>query len=789
MTTRTASKPTNEFLSNQDKKPTHFLGVISSRMKDMDQGILDQINTAILHYLDKFLEHDITLVSGYTSPLEIYTIDSYLEKGGAVRVYQSKPIPKKLKIFSDKIEWLEFKSNNEDKRDLSLEVNTRVIEMAKAVFLPYITGKGGAIYGLLQASKLEKPFYTLEYSDLKVKEEYSKFGLKILSQEDNTALQELSASFASTKKANEKSKKALGQFLTPREVADFIYDVLALLIKDTSKVKKVIDPACGKGIFFEAGNTHTAFKNASFYGIEIDSRLENDLKKIPNLNYVIGNGLSSNLADWNQEESFDIVAANPPYGGDGLLDLLSILHPEWESNPDAKKYKALAADLYSYIFPRLKDDSDMQMNIDSKTDTLFDLSQYKSESLSLDKQIERLKIELGNKKIKEEEISKSFVEKIAHYPIENLFLERMLRLLKPNGYLGVVIPSSQLANSSNIGVIRYLQKKCSIRMVVSLPRSVFKDCNASTNILILQKCIPTEDYEVFFAGIEDELETSLIKIKNRFSDFLKGEKIEPGYLSPAWCNTIYEKTVTTSPRMEGDFYRPKYIRNLNVLNKYLVKSLSNFISNSDIASGHRGKTDFKKKGVIYIDAKNVRMFGILQQDLRYVDKQSAFNSFERQCRYGDILINRSGDGTIGRCCVYAENFESCVSGDLYKINSTKSINPFYLAIFLNSKFGYLQLERLWSGVSGMVHLDKSDIPKIAISIVNEINQKALEKNLKYLYSQTSSLSAKLDKNTFKEYYIILEKNMKIYIQSFEEAFEKSDFSTFNEINLAKQKLN
>ena len=73
--------------------------------------------------------------------------------------------------------------------------------------------------------------------------------------------------------------------------------------------------------------------------------------------------------------------------------------------------------------------------------------------------------------------------------------------------------------------------------------------------------------------------------------------------------------------------------------------------------------------------------------------------------------------------------------------------------------------------------------------MNEINQKALEKNLKYLYSQTSSLSAKLDKNTFKEYYIILEKNMKIYIQSFEEAFEKSDFSTFNEINLAKQKLN
>jgi hypothetical protein len=201
MTSRTASKPTKEFLSNQDKKPIHFLGVISSRMKDMDQGILDELTAAILYYLDEFLEHDITLVSGYTSPLEIYTIDSYLEKGGAVRVYQSKPIPKKLKNFSDKIEWLEFKSNNEDNRDLSLEINTKVIEMAKAVFLPYISGKGGAIYGLLQASKLEKPFYTLEYSDLKVKEEYSKFGLKILSQEDNTVLQELSASFVSIKKS------------------------------------------------------------------------------------------------------------------------------------------------------------------------------------------------------------------------------------------------------------------------------------------------------------------------------------------------------------------------------------------------------------------------------------------------------------------------------------------------------------------------------------------------------------------------------------------------------------
>ena len=94
-------------------------------------------------------------------------------------------------------------------------------------------------------------------------------------------------------------------------------------------------------------------------------------------------------------------------------------------------------------------------------------------------------------------------------------------------------------------------------------------CNASTNILILQKCIPPEGYAIFYSGIEDELETSLIKIRDRFSDFVKGERIKPGYLSPAWCNTITQKQFVETEREDADYWHPRYTSNIEILNKLI----------------------------------------------------------------------------------------------------------------------------------------------------------------------------------------------------------------------------
>lgn len=117
-----------------------------------------------------------------------------------------------------------------------------------------------------------------------------------------------------------------GEFYTPRAVTDFIVKMVDPKIGQT-----VADFACGTGGFLVSALNHmkeqandtesNEILKKSFYGVEKKSlpyllcttnMLLHDVNE-PNI--IRGNSLEKNVRDYEDEDKFDIILMNPPYGG------------------------------------------------------------------------------------------------------------------------------------------------------------------------------------------------------------------------------------------------------------------------------------------------------------------------------------------------------------------------------------------------------------------------------------------------------------------------------------------
>lgn len=117
-----------------------------------------------------------------------------------------------------------------------------------------------------------------------------------------------------------------GEFYTPRAVTDF----MALMIKPKLG-EKMADFACGTGGFITSwlGKLEKQVKDTgdrkqfddSIYGIEkkpfpyllcVTNMLLHDIE-VPNIYHM--NSLKHNLLDYTDEDKFDVILMNPPYGG------------------------------------------------------------------------------------------------------------------------------------------------------------------------------------------------------------------------------------------------------------------------------------------------------------------------------------------------------------------------------------------------------------------------------------------------------------------------------------------
>jgi type I restriction enzyme, S subunit len=118
-----------------------------------------------------------------------------------------------------------------------------------------------------------------------------------------------------------------------------------------------------------------------------------------------------------------------------------------------------------------------------------------------------------------------------------------------------------------------------------------------------------------------------------------------------------------------------------------------------------------------------------------------------RARLHDVLVNSTGVGTIGRVnCVLHEG-KTVVDNHVTILRvDPDTINPLYLAVFLNSRLGRQQAYRWQSGSSGQLEIYPADIKRFVVSVPDRAVQEDIAARLLTAYRHTiaaheSALSA------------------------------------------------
>ncbi|MGK2895224.1 hypothetical protein [Klebsiella michiganensis] len=82
----------------------------------------------------------------------------------------------------------------------------------------------------------------------------------------------------------------------------------------------------------------------------------------------------------------------------------------------------------------------------------------------------------------------------------------------------------------------------------------------------------------------------------------------------------------------------------------------------------------------------------------------------------DVLINSTGDGTIGRVAVYDQDFPAIVDGHITILRFHNANLAWYIAAFLLSDKGQKQIKRYINGSSGQVEIYAQDIGRIWVAL-------------------------------------------------------------------------
>src|SRR6266851_6611277 len=116
-------------------------------------------------------------------------------------------------------------------------------------------------------------------------------------------------------------RRELGQFFTSPNVAGFIWDLLEVIHgKRFHANTRLIDPACGEGVFLRVAHERSGLPAKNLFGADIDETLATGWRQDPLLrdaNVVVGNGLADDPASGIVAGAFNVVAGNPPFSGKG----------------------------------------------------------------------------------------------------------------------------------------------------------------------------------------------------------------------------------------------------------------------------------------------------------------------------------------------------------------------------------------------------------------------------------------------------------------------------------------
>jgi hypothetical protein len=283
---------------------------------------------------------------------------------------------------------------------------------------------------------------------------------------------------------------------------------------------RIIDPACGEGVFLQGALGRGS--NWQLYGVDIDASLGAAWRRDANLTAAhlnVANGLVDDPATGLEPGAFDVAIGNPPFAGVGLKDVLGLLdspqahggQPDLFGNGASQPVSAngqaqaqrrsrdhLVRQLARYNCWRLRGRPNDRTD-DPDLPGLFAESPAEAKRAArgrVDEDLARPILEWPSDRpldIRSPAI-RAAVQRMAATAIEVYFVERFLRLARPGGMIAMILPDSILS-SDQLGSLRsWFMDNARLLAVVALPRHVFTGVGAKavTGIVFAQRYTAAE---------------------------------------------------------------------------------------------------------------------------------------------------------------------------------------------------------------------------------------------------------------------------------------------------------
>ena len=351
---------------------------------------------------------------------------------------------------------------------------------------------------------------------------------------------------------------------------------------------------------------------------------------------------------------------------------------------------------------------------------------------------------------------------------QHLFLQKMVLSLKPgSGEFCTVIDEGVLNNENAAPLRKWLMQQCRLKGVFNLPNETFKPnkINVKSSLLYFERrAEPDFDYEDNYKVTVCKIDSlgyqgSGDKIRGfKLDEFIKqiatnvldheGSSHRTGYcweafdinsseiVSDSTCRFDFKYWNTETRDKISDIYQ-KHQTKISDLNKVTTSrgkspSADNYVDKEEgYAVVIKSGSNISRQGSIKIDGADWIEKSVFDE---FVELATNTGENKNIIKKWDVLLSSTGDGTLGKAAVFDLDIPAIADGHVTIIRVDKKIiDPLYLCDYLRSGFGSVQVDRLYTGSTGMIELTPDQVDSIVIDLRDDLaEQKLLSKKVRKL---------------------------------------------------------
>jgi len=155
-------------------------------------------------------------------------------------------------------------------------------------------------------------------------------------------------------------------------------------------------------------------------------------------------------------------------------------------------------------------------------------------------------------------------------------------------------------------------------------------------------------------------------------------------------NTTTSSMVSEVSRIDADYFRPNYMDNQNSLSsaeamRYVTR---------EIIHPAEFLRRYVSSGCLVVRTQNVRpMEMVFSESDIFIPEEMALTLAQNRLRENDILLTRTG-ANFGQCSIFlGETRAAVATSHTFILRANELVDPAYLALFLNSRFGRTLLDQ------------------------------------------------------------------------------------------------